>query len=157
MDRPQWPVELTALRDRLAATFEQVRFGRMLGATLTGWGLGWATVTATPDGEATNLVGTVHGGVIASLADLAFEVACNSYGRLAVATGLTMHYAAAATPGEPLRAEAGELSRSRRLASYRIDVLNDRGLIAWAQAVAYRTGGWHGAEEDYPPQWRERY
>jgi acyl-CoA thioesterase len=156
-DRPQWPDELGALRERLAVIFDRVGYRSVVGAELRDWGLGWATVQATPGAAATNLAGTVHGGVIASLADLAFEVACNSYGRLSVATELALHYAAAAVPGVPLRADAVELTRSRRLASYRIEVSSAGAVIAWAQAVAYRTNGWHGAEEDYPPQWRARY
>jgi acyl-CoA thioesterase len=157
MGSPEWPDELSGQRARLCEVFEHIGYQKVLGARLADWGLGWATVTITPGTEAVNLAGTVHGGVIASLADLAFEVACNSYGRLAVAAELAVHYAAAAVPGVPLRAEAVEVTRSRRLASYRIDVVNEVERVAWAQAVAYRTNRWHGAEEDYPAEWRERF
>ena len=43
------------------------------------------------------------------------------------------------TPGDTLRAEAREVSRSRRISCYHIEVKNEKGdLIATCQAMAYR-------------------
>jgi acyl-CoA thioesterase len=145
------------LRRRLDGVFRGVAYRTAVGAGLADWGLGWSVVTATPTAAVANLAGSVHGGVIAGLADLAFEVACNSYGRLCVATELAVHYAAAAPVGSPLRAEAVEITRSRRIASYRIAVTAADQVVAWCQAVSYRTDSWHGGEQDYPEQWRLRY
>jgi acyl-CoA thioesterase len=156
-DRPGWPAELDAQRLRLQGVFYGVTYRHAMGAELVDWGLGWATFAATPTATVANLAGSVHGGVIAGLADLAFEVACNSYGRLAVATELAVHYAAAARTGTPLRADAVEVSRSRRLASYRVEVTAAGEVVAWCQAVAYRTNSWHGGESAYPEDWRGRY
>ncbi len=157
MDDERWPAELDDLRRRLDGLFRGVAYRNALGAELADWGLGWSVVTATPTAALTNLAGSVHGGVIAGLADLAFEVACNSYGRLCVATGLAVHYAAAAPVGATLRAEAAEVSRSRRIASYRITVSAADQVAAWCQAVSYRTDSWHGTEHDYPQDWRRRH
>ena len=156
MDGERWPAELTGLRQRLDGVFRGVAYRTAVGAELADWGLGWSVCTATPTAAVANLAGSVHGGVIAGLADLAFEVACNSYGRLCVATELAVHYAAAAPVGSPLRAEAVEVSRSRRIASYRITVTAADRVVAWCQAVSYRTDSWHGGEHDYPEEWRRR-
>lgn len=155
--RDRWPVELAAVRDRLDQRFRAVAFGSWAGARLVDWGPGWATVRAVPGEQHANLVGTAHGGLVSGLADLAFEVACNSYGRVVVAVSLDGHFAAPAALGEPLVADAVEVSRSRRMASYRIEVAGGAGLVGWFQAVAYRTDRWHVAEDDLPAAWREQH
>ncbi len=65
------------------------------------------------------------------------------------------HYSRPAAVGEPITAGATEVARSRRTASYRIDVRDRAGeLIAWYMCLAYRTGTWHLGEERWPAQWR---
>jgi acyl-CoA thioesterase len=132
-------------------------FRSTLGASVATWGGGAAEVELVPDAGLLNLGGTVHGGVLACLADLAFEVACNSWGRQVVATGLSLHYAVASPPGAPLVATARELTRSRRIASYEVVVRAEEATVAWAQATAYRTDGWHLGEAAWTPQWRREH
>lgn len=154
--RPRWPEDLAPLRDRLDAVFRAVAFRSAVGAELDDWGLGWARVSAVPSATSANLAGSVHGGLVAALADLAFETACNSYGRLAVATQLSAHYAAPAPVDATLIAEADEVTRSRRIASYRVVVSSGETTVAWFQAVAYRSERWHLDEADFPEDWRRR-
>ncbi len=126
-----------------------------MGIELVSWLPGSATVRMETAKSQGNLAGTVHGGVLFALADAAFEVACNSYGRVAVALETTCHYSAPAEIGVPLTAGASEMARSRRTASYRIDVRQPDGdLIAWYIALAYRTDRWHLGEDRWPPQWQ---
>ena len=85
-----------------------------------------------------NSAGTVHGGVIFTLADFAFEVASNSYGTLAVAINAQISFFKAVAAGV-LYAEAKELALHPKLASYTIDVTNETGdLIASFQGMVYR-------------------
>ena len=72
----------------------------------------------------------MHGGALYTLADSAFEVACNSYGRICVALDVTVHHASAAPLGEPVTAEAVDVSRSARVASYRITATGTDGAVA---------------------------
>ncbi len=144
----------TSLRSRLDAVLQASAYRTHLGATLASWGDGAAVVTVVPGDATTNLGGSVHGGLLASLADLAFEAACNSWGRQVVATGLTLHYAAAASPGVLLQATASERTRTRRVASYDVAVRSGERTVAWAQATAFRTDGWHLGADAWPPQWR---
>src|SRR2546428_13650095 len=53
-----------------------------------------------------NFQGYPHGGVIFSLADVAFGAACNSHGEDAVALSGTLQYLAAVTPQAALVGEA---------------------------------------------------
>jgi phenylacetic acid degradation protein PaaD len=148
--------ELTGdLRDRLDDGLRDIGFGRLVGVEVVDWEPGRATTRLVPGANQTNVHGFVHGGALFALADTAFEVACNSYGRVCVGLDVTVHYAAPAQPGKALVAEAVEASRSRRVASYRVEVKGEDGLVrCTALAVAFRTDRWHLGEEEWPPDWR---
>ena len=142
------------MRDRLQQVLVASAFRQLLGAELASWGAGGAVVTVVPTGAHTNLAGAVHGGLLAAHVDCAVEVACNSWGRQVVATGLALHLASAAVVGEPLVATAREVTRSRRVASYDVVVVQAGRTVAWAQATAFRTDGWHLGEAAWPQEWR---
>ncbi len=144
-------------RTELDAAFRASPFLAHLGGELTDWGPGTATVRLVTGPEHGNLAGTVHGGVVATVADAAFEVACNSWGRVALAAGLSVHYTAPARVGCTLTARAVEVSRGRRMGSYRLEVDDGERQVAWFQALAHRSGRWHLDEEGWPADWRQRY
>jgi acyl-CoA thioesterase len=86
-----------------------------------------------------NFQGYPHGGVIFSLADVAFGAACNSHGQDAVALSVTINYLAAAVADSVLVAEAREIKQGRRAGFYRLEVATEDGrAVASAQAVAHR-------------------
>ena len=85
-----------------------------------------------------NGLGTVQGGAIFTLADLALAAAANSRGKVAVLINGNISYFKAVSKGV-LFAEAKEESLSNALANYTIKVTNEEGdLIALMQATAYR-------------------
>jgi acyl-CoA thioesterase len=146
------------LRVELDGMFRSGGLGGMLGFQLVEWGPGRAIVELRPTAEVANITGSVHGGVLYTLSDSAFEVACNSYGRVCVALDVSVHHASAAPVGQPVVAEAVEVSRSSRVASYRITASGENGEVrAWYQATAYRTSGWHFGAERWPESWRAAY
>ena len=148
----------TELRDRLDEVLRDIGFGRLVGVEVLDWKPGGARTRLVPSAEQTNVHGFVHGGALFAVADTAFEVACNSYGRVCVGLDVSIHYAAAAQTGETLVAEARELSRSRRVASYHVDVVGEDGRQrCTALAVAFRTDRWHLGEEEWPADWRESF
>ncbi len=86
-----------------------------------------------------NIFNMAHGGVIFALIDEAFETACNAYGTVAVALNMNITYMASPTPGSRLRAEAKEVSRTRKIGTYEIKVNDQDGkLLAVCQALCYR-------------------
>jgi acyl-CoA thioesterase len=151
--------ELTGeLRDRLDLVLRDIGFGRLVGVEVIDWQPGRARTRLVPEPDQTNVHGFVHGGALFAVADTAFEVACNSWGRVSVGLDVTIHYATPAQPGEALVAEAVEVTRSRRVASYRVEVKNDDGLVrCTALAVAFRTNRWHLGEDEWPLEWRARH
>lgn len=100
-------------------------FMRALGAELLELGRGQAKVRMNVRAESLNFNGTCHGGAIFSLADCAFGVASNSYGRLAAGIDSHITFSAAPRLGDTLTATARELSRSRKIAVYQIDVVGE--------------------------------
>jgi len=92
-----------------------------------------------PDME--NLFGLAHGGALFALIDVAFETASNSHGIMAVALNMNVTFVASPQRGSILRAEAREISLTRKTASYEIKVRDDReNLIATCMALVYRKG-----------------
>ncbi|MBN2468316.1 MAG: hotdog fold thioesterase, partial [Deltaproteobacteria bacterium] len=83
-------------------------------------------------------VDIAHGGAIFTLADLAFAVAANSHGTVAVAVSVTISFLKAVTGGT-VTAEAREVSLNPKLASYSVTVTDENGtVIALFQGMAYR-------------------
>ncbi len=85
-----------------------------------------------------NSHGTVHGGVIFSLADTAFALASNSHGVPAAAINAHISYVKAANSGT-LYASAEEFSINKKIATYTVTVADDTGeKIAIFQGMVYR-------------------
>jgi acyl-CoA thioesterase len=143
-----------ALQRRLDALFRSDPLARSIGAELATWAPGSAEVRAVPGDAALNFLGTVHGGVLFSLADIAFAVANNSWGRMCVALSVDVQFLRPGRPGRQLRATAVEQSRSRRIASYALRVEEGDELVASFHALGYRTERWHFGQDAWPETWR---
>jgi len=121
--------------DRFVA---QDAFARLIGVEVPEYGDGRATARLTVEPRHLNSAGTLHGGVIFSLADVAFAAASNSHGDLAVSIDAGISYFLAVSDGV-VTAEAREISRNPKLATYLIDITDDSGrLIAHFRGSVYR-------------------
>jgi len=88
-----------------------------------------------------NIYSRAHGGAIYGLIDEAFETAGQTDGTIAVALNVNVTYVKSPVPGERLRAEARQISQTKRTAGYDIRVTDPKNqIIATCQALAYRTG-----------------
>lgn len=86
--------------------------------------------------------GTCHGGLIFTLADSAFAIACNSHDRATVALGCSIEYIAPAQLGDTLTADCHEQNRGGRTGHYAVRVENQQGrLIALLQGKSYQVHG----------------
>jgi phenylacetic acid degradation protein PaaD len=70
-----------------------------------------------------------HGGMVFTLADTAFAVACNSYNRTTVATGCDIDFVAQVRAGDELRAVAVERFRRGRSGLYDVTVRRADGAV----------------------------
>ncbi len=88
-----------------------------------------------------NIYERAHGGAVFGLIDEAFETVAQTDGSIAVALNVNVTYVASPENGARLRAEAREVSHTKRTAGYDIRVTDQNGrTIATCQALAYRTG-----------------
>ena len=125
----------------LATASREEPYAKTLGLRCCEVRPGYARVEMDVTPALTNLFGCAHGGAVFSLLDEAFQLACNSHGVSAYALNVSVTYVKGAFPGDRLTAEAVEISRTRKISTYSLEVRTDRGeRIAHAQSVAYRTG-----------------
>ena len=118
--------------------FKKDRFAKYLGIELVEVSEGKARVRLKIRQEHLNGVDLVHGGAIFALADFAFAVASNSHGTIALGVNANISYLKAARGGV-LTADAIEVARNPKLATYQINITNEEDdLIAVFQGTVYR-------------------
>jgi LAO/AO transport system ATPase len=117
-------------------------YGRHIGLELVDAAAGSAAVRMRVGPQHLNFNGRCHGGAIFSLADMALGLACNSHGTVAALVDGNISISAGAEEGEWLLAHASEVSRSRKLAVYRVDVRREAGgeHVASLSGTVYLTG-----------------
>jgi phenylacetic acid degradation protein PaaD len=113
-------------------------FVRSLGIKCVDGGPGRAAVRMRIKPVHMNFNGTCHGGVVFALADTSFGLAANSHGKVAAGIDAHVTYQTAVKAGDLLTATATEVSRTRRLAVYRVDVTRADGtLVATFTGTVY--------------------
>jgi acyl-CoA thioesterase len=119
----------SAEAERVARLAARDPLMRLLGIECVDGGPGRAAASLEIRDDHLNFNGTCHGGVTFALADAAFGLASNSHGVIAAAIDAHITYQVAVRPGDTLTASAIEVSRSRKLGVYRIDVARQDGAI----------------------------
>ncbi len=110
---------------------------------------GYACLRMPVRDDMLNFVGTVHGGVLFTLADTAFGFACNSHNRVSVASSCSIEFLRPALAGETLTATAVEQSLIGRNGIYDVRVENNQGeLVALFRGKSAQI---KGTVTDEPP------
>lgn len=126
--------------ERIAEFFKRDRFASGNGIRVVEARRGFGRTEMTVEPRHLNSVGIVQGGAIFTLADLAFAVACNSHGLVALACQADVTFFKAVQSGK-LTATAEEISRTRKLSTCLIRVTDEQGeLVALFKGVAYVKG-----------------
>ena len=117
-------------------------YAKHLGLELVDAGTGSATVRLRVGPQHVNFNGGCHGGAIFSLADTALGLACNSHGTIAALIDGHLSLSAGAELGDWLTARAIEVSRTRKLGVYRIEITRgpQREHVGVLSATVYLTG-----------------
>ncbi|WP_323148835.1 hydroxyphenylacetyl-CoA thioesterase PaaI [Pseudomonas oryzihabitans] len=124
------------------ALLSRDRASRQLGIQLLDVGPGSARLSMLVTQDHLQGYGTCHGGLLFTLADSAFAVACNTYDQATVASGCSIDFLAPAQAGDRLVATAVEQSRRGRTGLYDVRIDNQQGqLIALFRGRAYRVHG----------------
>lgn len=141
MNNPSEPPDAAVLLERLA---RRDAYLNQLGISLVRSGRERVVIEMTVTDEHINFNGTCHGGVLFSLADTAFGLASNARGVIAAAVHADIAFCAPVRSGDRLVAEAVEVSRSRRVGTYRVEVSSH------GATVAVFTGTVHVTERAHP-------
>lgn len=130
------------LKEAIYRQVENEPFAQTLKMELVELEEGFSAVEMTYDPDTmNNMFARAHGGAVFSLIDEAFETVCQTVGSVTVAMNVAVNYVSSPESGARLRAEAREVSSTKRTATYDIRVCDKEGvLIAVCQALAYRTG-----------------
>lgn len=126
------------MSNNIMSYFEKDRFAAFVGIKLVEVKPGYAKANMEITDKHLNAVNIVQGGVIFTLADFAFEAASNSYGQVSLGINANISYFQA-PKGKILIAEAKEISASKKIASYNVDIFNeDKEIIARFTGMVYR-------------------
>ncbi|MFN3407191.1 MAG: PaaI family thioesterase [Caldimicrobium sp.] len=119
--------------------YENDRLFEFLEASILTLKEGFAEVEMEVKDKHLNAAQICQGGVIFTLADLAFALASNSYGTLALAVKANITYIKPAKVGDLLVARAEEFHRGNNLASYHVSVFkkNTEEKIAFFEGLVY--------------------
>lgn len=119
-------------RRSAAQMWEADAASRSLGMRLVEVGPGVAVVSMVVREDMVNGWAVCHGGILATLADSCFAVACNSRGRVTVAAGFDVTFLESARLGEELVAEGCEVALRGRSGLYDVTVRRADGTVVAA-------------------------
>jgi len=130
------------IKEAIYRAVQKEPFAQTLKMELVALEHGYSAVEMTYEPAAMdNIYARAHGGAIFALIDEAFETASQTHGTIAVALNVNVNYISSPPPGARLRAEAREVSRTKKTATYDIKVTDQGGgVIATCHALAFCTG-----------------
>jgi len=118
--------------------FKADRYAALTGVEILDAGKGYCRACLKIEDKHMNAANVVQGGAIFTLADLAFAVASNSRGRLALAINVNISFLKAASKGM-LYAIAREVAEPGKLGAYDVLVTDDNNhIIARFNGMVYR-------------------
>lgn len=133
--------DYASIPHKLAQRIQREPWAQALGIRYLELRRGYCRLSLSLQPHMVNFQGYPHGGVIFSLADVAFGAACNSHGKPNVALNVTISFLAAVEPGVTLFAEGRERKQGRRAGFYDVSITTEEGtLVALVHCVSHRVG-----------------
>ncbi len=124
--------------DKARKYFAGDRFAALAGVEIVEAGKGYCKARLTVEEKHLNAAHVIQGGAIFTLADLAFAVASNSHGQLALAINVNISFLSAKSTGT-LYATAKEVGEPKRIGAYDVLVTDEQGeVIARFNGLVYR-------------------
>ena len=113
-------------------------YAKMLGITIDKVSDNYASCSIIITEAMINFLGVVHGGLIFSLADVAFSAAGNSTHMPSYALDISGSFLRTAQVGDLIRAEADLIHSTRRTGVYRMRVFHEQDLLATFIGTVFR-------------------
>lgn len=118
--------------------FDRDRYAKLTGVEIVEAGCGFCKARMKIEDKHLNAANVVQGGAIFTLADLAFAVASNSHGQVALSVNVHISYLQAVSAGM-LHATASEVGTPGKLGVYDVVVTDDKEqIIAKFNGMVYR-------------------
>lgn len=111
---------------------------QLLGISIDRVDDGFASCSLVVKESMFNFLGAVHGGLVFSLADVAFSAASNNDHLPSFALDVSGSFLKTAKLGDVIRAEATRIHTTRRTGVYRMDVFKGDELIATFNGTVFR-------------------
>ena len=111
------------------AMMQRDRASEMLGMSIEAMEPGHAIVSMHVRDDMLNGFDVMHGGLIFSLADTAFAIACNETDEVTLAAGADITFLRAVTAGQTLTATAQRRSKAGRSGIYDVQVTDETGAV----------------------------
>lgn len=126
------------LKEKIFKLIGNDKFAALCDMQLTELSEGRAVAKMTVSEKHFNGLGTVQGGALFTLADLACAAAANSQGKTAVSLTASINFVKATSCGV-LTATATEVYLRRTVAAYNVEIRDEQGeLIASFQSTCFR-------------------
>jgi len=124
--------------DTARTFFAGDRYAALTGVEILEAGAGYCKARLEIQDKHLNAANVIQGGAIFTLADLAFAVASNGHGQLALAINVNISFLQGKSAGT-LYATATEVGEPRRLAAYDVLITDEQDrVIARFNGMAYR-------------------
>ena len=108
---------------------EKNHFANYLGIRITEIKEGYAKGEMEIEDKFQNIINSVHGGCLFSLADTIAGAAAISYGEMATTISGSMNYLSPAMDTKKIMATAIEIKHGKRISVYDVEVVNDIGKL----------------------------
>jgi len=126
------------MTEKLKDFFKNDRYAALTGVEIVEAGKGHCMAKLQIEDKHLNAANVVQGGAIFTLADLAFAVASNSHGQLALAINVNISFLRGKSAGT-LFAKATELTDPKRIGAYDVLVTDENAeVIARFNGLVYR-------------------
>lgn len=130
----------TSAQEKVFKLLANDRFARCNGITLLEAEPGYALAQMEVTDHHLNGVDLIQGGALFTLADFAFAAASNATGNITVSTNASISFLKPAK-GKLITAKATEISSSKKLCHYNVDVFDEDGeLLAKMTSTGYIKG-----------------
>ena len=118
--------------------FAHDRYAALTGIEIVEAGTGYCKTSLIIEDKHLNAANVIQGGALFTLADLAFAVASNSHGQLALALNVNISFLNSKSTGT-LYATATEVDEPKRIGAYDVLVTDEKGIIiARFNGLVYR-------------------
>ncbi len=117
------------------------KMSQWLGIEILNYNPGAVSIKMTVQPEMVNGFDVAHGGITYSLADSALAFSANSHGIRSMSIETSISHQKMVKVGDELTVHSKELSLSRKIGVYEMQVLNQRNeLVAHFKGTVYRSG-----------------